>query len=188
MTRSTKIVDTTREERIQIVAEALRVLGDDWVGTARLTLAASDKYSPATCIIDGELELAELNMARASTAPMYLATQHRGSAAPAASCRATGIAAWAWRTRRSNGGAHAWSRIAARVADKDGQYRASSTRDGGKPRQTPQPCWACGVCCADSLGRSPALKRARRVSRRIAPPLVRGIPCARLRAQRDARG
>ena len=63
MTRSTKIADTTREERIHIVAEAL-AWGDD-CGDCSLDACGIDKfYQP---YIDGELELAELNMARAST-------------------------------------------------------------------------------------------------------------------------
>ncbi|RGJ45448.1 hypothetical protein DWW58_09215 [Olsenella sp. AF16-14LB] len=63
MTRSTKIADTTREERIQIVAEAL-AWGDD-CGDCSLDACGIDKYYQP--YIDGELELAELNMARAST-------------------------------------------------------------------------------------------------------------------------
>jgi hypothetical protein len=63
MMRSTKIADTTREERIQIVAEAL-AWGDD-CGDCSLDACGIDKfYQP---YIDGELELAELNMVRAST-------------------------------------------------------------------------------------------------------------------------
>jgi hypothetical protein len=63
MTRSTRIADTTREERIQIVAEAL-AWGDD-CGDCSLDACGIDTfYQP---YIDGELELAELNMARAST-------------------------------------------------------------------------------------------------------------------------
>ncbi len=63
MARSTRIADTTRKERIQIVSEAL-AWGDD-CGDCSLDACGIDKfYQP---YIDGELELAELNMVRAST-------------------------------------------------------------------------------------------------------------------------
>ncbi len=62
MTRSTRIADTTREERIQIVAEAL-AWGDDCGGCSLDACGIDRFYQP---FIDGELELAELNMSRAS--------------------------------------------------------------------------------------------------------------------------
>ncbi|MCH3926437.1 MAG: hypothetical protein LKE27_08405 [Atopobiaceae bacterium] len=62
--RSTKIADTTREERIQIVAEALS-WGDD-CGDCSLDACGIDKfYEP---YIEGEIELAELNMMKAAGA------------------------------------------------------------------------------------------------------------------------
>ena len=61
--RSLKIADTTREERIQIVTEAL-AFGDD-CGDCSLDACGIDKfYQP---YIDGLVELAELNMMRAAT-------------------------------------------------------------------------------------------------------------------------
>ena len=64
MTRSTRISETTREERIQIVAEAL-AWGDDCGDCSLDTWGIDNFYQP---YIDGELDLAELNMARASRA------------------------------------------------------------------------------------------------------------------------
>lgn len=60
--RSMKIADTTREERIQIVTEALS-WGDD-CGDCSLDACGIDKfYEP---YIEGEIELAELNMMKAT--------------------------------------------------------------------------------------------------------------------------
>lgn len=60
--KSTRIADTTREERIQIVAEALN-WGED-CGDCTLEAYGVDKfYQP---YIDGEMELAELNMVQAT--------------------------------------------------------------------------------------------------------------------------
>ena len=63
MSKSILIAETTREERIQIVTTAL-AWGDD-CGDCSLDTCGIDKYYQP--YIDGELELAELNMARAST-------------------------------------------------------------------------------------------------------------------------
>ena len=66
--KSTLIKDTTREERIQIVAQGL-----DWCGDARcehcsgcsMGVGSIDAmYAP---YIDGKLELAEVNMLHAAT-------------------------------------------------------------------------------------------------------------------------
>jgi NADH:ubiquinone oxidoreductase subunit F (NADH-binding) len=68
MRKSTLIKDTTREERMRIVAE-----GRDWCGDAScetcsgcsLGVGAIDKmYQP---YIDGKLELAEINLLHAAT-------------------------------------------------------------------------------------------------------------------------
>jgi hypothetical protein len=80
MPRSTKIADTTREERIQIVAEAL-AWGDD-CGDCSLDVCGIDKfYQP---YIDGELELAELNMRRASVT--YVLADAAHDEQPGGSC------------------------------------------------------------------------------------------------------
>ncbi len=60
--RSIKIADTTREERIRIVSEALS-FGDD-CGDCSLDACGIDKYYQP--YIDGECEMAELNMRNAS--------------------------------------------------------------------------------------------------------------------------
>lgn len=62
MAKSTKICDTTREERIRIVWEALS-WGDD-CGDCSLDACGIDKYYLP--YIDGQMELSELNMAHAS--------------------------------------------------------------------------------------------------------------------------
>lgn len=62
MARSIKVAETTREERIRIVAEAL-AFGDD-CGDCSLDACGIDKYYQP--YIDGECELAELNMRNAS--------------------------------------------------------------------------------------------------------------------------
>lgn len=59
---SIRISDTTREERIRIVAEALS-WGDD-CGDCSLDACGIDKYYLP--YIEGQMELSELNMARAS--------------------------------------------------------------------------------------------------------------------------
>ena len=61
--RSKLIKDTTREERIAIVQRALS-WGDDCDSVSGSSRGVDAMYQP---YIDGELELAELNMARAST-------------------------------------------------------------------------------------------------------------------------
>lgn len=63
MARSKLIKDTTREERIQIVAAALS-WGDDCDSVSGLSNGVSAMYQP---YIDGELELAECNMRGAAT-------------------------------------------------------------------------------------------------------------------------
>jgi len=60
--RSIKLADTTREERIRIVQEALS-FGDD-CGDCSLDACGIDKYYQP--YIDGECEMAELNMRQAS--------------------------------------------------------------------------------------------------------------------------
>ena len=68
MPRSKLIKDTTREERIQIVAEGLDWCGDSSCETCSgcsLGVGAIDKlYAP---YIDGVLELHEINMLHAAT-------------------------------------------------------------------------------------------------------------------------
>ena len=61
---SIRISDTTREERIRIVAEALS-WGDD-CGDCSLDACGIDKYYLP--YIEGQMELSEFNMARASRA------------------------------------------------------------------------------------------------------------------------
>lgn len=63
MSRSKLIKDTTREERIRIVQEALS-WGDDCDSVSGLMSSVDQMYQP---YIDGELELAECNMRGAST-------------------------------------------------------------------------------------------------------------------------
>ena len=63
MVRSRLIKDTTREERIRIVREAL-AWGDDCDGVSGLSSGVDAMYQP---YIDGELELAECNMRGAAT-------------------------------------------------------------------------------------------------------------------------
>ncbi|MGI6229882.1 MAG: hypothetical protein ACOYJL_03095 [Tractidigestivibacter sp.] len=62
MAKSTRIADTTREERIQIVTEALS-WGED-CGDCTLDACGIDKYYEP--YIEGEMELAELNMLKAT--------------------------------------------------------------------------------------------------------------------------
>ena len=68
MHRSVLIKDTTREERMRIVAEALDWCGDgscEQCSGCSLGVEAVDKmYQP---YIDGHLELAEINMLHAAT-------------------------------------------------------------------------------------------------------------------------
>ena len=63
MRRSKLIKDTTREERIRIVAEALS-WGDDCDSVSGAEAGVDAMYQP---YIDGELELAECNMRGAAT-------------------------------------------------------------------------------------------------------------------------
>ena len=63
MRKSKLVKDTTREERIQIVREALS-WGDDCDGVSSSTRGVDEMYQP---YIDGELELAECNMRGAAT-------------------------------------------------------------------------------------------------------------------------
>ena len=67
MTRSLKISDTTREERIAIVARALAWCGDsscDMCNGCSMGVGSIDKmYLP---YIEGEMELAEVNMMAAA--------------------------------------------------------------------------------------------------------------------------
>lgn len=63
MRKSKLIKDTTREERIQIVQQALS-WGDDCEGVSSLTSGVEEMYQP---YIDGELELAECNMRGAAS-------------------------------------------------------------------------------------------------------------------------
>ena len=63
MSRSRLIKDTTREERIRIVQEALS-WGDDCDSVSGLMSSVDQMYQP---YIDGELELAECNMRGTST-------------------------------------------------------------------------------------------------------------------------
>ena len=62
------IADTTREERIRIVAQALDFCGDsscDMCSGCSLGIGAIDKlYQP---YIDGEMEIAEINARSAAT-------------------------------------------------------------------------------------------------------------------------
>jgi hypothetical protein len=62
VSRKVLIKETTREERIRIVQEALS-WGDDCDGVSGLSSGVSDMYQP---YIDGELELRECNMRGAS--------------------------------------------------------------------------------------------------------------------------
>ena len=68
MRRSVLIEDTTREERIRIVAEGLDWCGDsscEQCSGCSLGIGAIDKmYAP---YIEGELELAEINLRHAAT-------------------------------------------------------------------------------------------------------------------------
>lgn len=70
MGRSKLIKDTTREERLRIVQEALS-WGDDCDGVSSLTKGVDEMYQP---YIDGELELAECN--RRSAAHGYVQSDH----------------------------------------------------------------------------------------------------------------
>ena len=63
MARKVLIKDTTREERMKIVQDAL-AWGDDCDGVSGLTSGVDEMYQP---YIDGVLELAECNMRGAST-------------------------------------------------------------------------------------------------------------------------
>ena len=76
MTRSTKVADTTREDRIRIVSEAL-AFGDD-CGDCSLDACGIDKYCQP--YIDGECELAELNMRNAARS--YISEGQREPAGP----------------------------------------------------------------------------------------------------------
>ena len=73
-TRSRLIKDTTREERIRIVRDALS-WGDDCDGVSALTRGVDALYQP---YIEGELELAECNM-RASAQSYVLSDRTRQS-------------------------------------------------------------------------------------------------------------
>jgi hypothetical protein len=79
MPKSKLIKDTTREERMAIVAKALS-WGDDCDGVSSLTKGVDDMYQP---YIDGELELAECNMRAAATG--YVQSDH-GRISTGASC------------------------------------------------------------------------------------------------------
>ncbi len=57
MAKSKLIADTTREERIRIVQEALS-WGDDCEGVSSMTRGVDEMYAP---YIEGKLELAECN-------------------------------------------------------------------------------------------------------------------------------
>ena len=63
MAKSKLIKDTTREERMRIVQEALS-WGDDCEGVSSFARGVNSMYQP---YIDGELELAECNMRGAAT-------------------------------------------------------------------------------------------------------------------------
>jgi hypothetical protein len=63
MGRSKLIADTTREERIRIVQQALS-WGDDCDGVSGLSNGVDAMYQP---YIDGEMELAECNRRSAAT-------------------------------------------------------------------------------------------------------------------------
>ena len=63
MTKSRLIADTTREERIRIVQEAL-AWGDDCDGVSSMMRGVEEMYAP---YIEGELELAECNRRGASS-------------------------------------------------------------------------------------------------------------------------
>lgn len=63
MARKVLIKDTTREERIRIVQNAL-AWGDDCDSVSGLSNGVDAMYQP---YIDGEMELAECNMRGAST-------------------------------------------------------------------------------------------------------------------------
>ena len=63
MGRSKLIKDTTREERMRIVQEALS-WGDDCDSVSGLSCGVDEMYQP---YIDGELELAECNRRGAAT-------------------------------------------------------------------------------------------------------------------------
>lgn len=63
MRKSKLIRDTTREERLRIVQEAL-AWGDDCDGTSSMTHQIDEMYAP---YIEGEMELAECNMRGAAT-------------------------------------------------------------------------------------------------------------------------
>ena len=68
MAKSKLIKDTTRAEREEIIKLALAGCGNgscDNCGSC--SLGAGDPYGTYQPYIDGELELAELNLARAST-------------------------------------------------------------------------------------------------------------------------
>lgn len=70
MGRSKLIKDTTREERLRIVQEAL-AWGDDCDGVSSLTKGIDEMYQP---YIDGELELVECN--RRCAARGYVQSDH----------------------------------------------------------------------------------------------------------------
>jgi hypothetical protein len=63
MARKVLIKDTTREERMRIVQEALS-WGDDCDGVSGMSSGVDEMYQP---YIDGVLELAECNMRAAAT-------------------------------------------------------------------------------------------------------------------------
>lgn len=79
MRKSRLIADTTREERLRIVAEALGD-GDDCDGVSGLSSGALEAYQP---YIDGELELRECNMRAARGS--YVQSDH-GRISTASSC------------------------------------------------------------------------------------------------------
>jgi hypothetical protein len=70
MRKSKLVKDTTREERIQIVREALS-WGDDCDGVSSSTRGVDEMYQP---YIDGEMELRECNMRNAATG--YVQSDH----------------------------------------------------------------------------------------------------------------
>ncbi|MBR3235613.1 MAG: hypothetical protein IKG11_08355 [Atopobiaceae bacterium] len=74
MSRSKLIKDTTREERLRIVQEAL-AWGDDCDGVSGLTSGVDAMYQP---YIDGEMELFECNM-RNSASSYVLSDRNRPS-------------------------------------------------------------------------------------------------------------
>lgn len=64
MAKKILIAETTREERIKIVQEALGDWGDECDGMSGLSAGYDKMYQP---YIDGELELRECNRRSAST-------------------------------------------------------------------------------------------------------------------------